>query len=256
MRNAFWISVLAMALLLACSNETPQSNPKKQTSSTSPKPEKLKKKPFFLTNKNAPDFLTKYFNKTDQRTVVLSTKVGDITFQLSDKTPIHSGNFQYLIQEKQYYDSTLFYRVAENFLIQGGDADNFMIRNRKYAIGEYALPQEFVPELFHKPGAVAMCRHYDNENEGLSSSFDFYIVIGEKSSELGLQTLERENKITFNTQQRKVYKTVGGTPHLDHEHTVFGQVTKGMDVVEKISRLPTDSQDWPDENIHITATLK
>lgn len=244
--------------MASCDNETAKKTTPKQEKQDSAvsEPQQPKEKRFYLTNENAPEFLTDYFEKTSERNVILETKYGEIEFELSDKTPIHSGNFQYLIKEKQYYDSTLFYRVAEDFIIQGGDADNFMIRNRKYAIGDYALPQEFVPELYHKPGAVAMCRHYDNENDGLSSSFDFYIVIGEPSNEVTLQKLERENGITFTSTQRNMYKTEGGAPHLDGEHTVFGQVVRGMDVVRKISTVPTDSQDWPDENIHIKATLK
>ncbi|TXC82121.1 peptidylprolyl isomerase [Luteibaculum oceani] len=221
-----------------------------------PKKKKEEKKAFFLNNENAPKFLGEYFKKNPERDFVISTKYGEIEIRLSDKTPIHTGNFLYLVKEKQYYDSTLFYRVAEDFIIQGGDADNYLISGRKYSIGEYALPQEISPDLYHKPGAVAMCRHYDNKNDGLSVSYDFYIVIGKKVSELALQRLERENNITFTSQQRKLYKTTGGTPHLDGKHTVFGHVTSGMDVVEKISKLPTDSQDWPDENVFMKVKIK
>ncbi|MGB0165271.1 MAG: peptidylprolyl isomerase [Luteibaculum sp.] len=249
-----FIGVFFLLLLWSCGSEQEATAPSKIETKEEKQIAPVEKA-FYLNNDNAPDYLANYFNENPERQVLIKTKYGEIILRLSEKTPIHSGNFLYLIKEKDYYDSTLFYRVAEDFLIQGGDADNFLISNRKYGIGEYALPMELDEELYHKPGALAMCRHYDNSNEGLSTSFDFYIVIGEKSTELQLQQLEREHNIRFSPDQRKTYKTIGGTPHLDGEHTVFGEVLSGMDVVKKISMQPTDSQDWPDENIFIEAEI-
>lgn len=253
----FLIAVVSF-LLLGCDDDTQVNH----TTSVNEKPSKEKEETeiqdtaFYLNNNNAVEFLSKYFRENTERQVVISTKFGDIEISLSDKTPVHSGNFLYLVKEWSYYDSTLFYRVAEDFIIQGGDADSYLISGRKYAIGDYALPQEIHPDLYHKVGAVAMCKNYTKRNYGLSSSYDFYIVIGDKSKEIQLQAHERELGISYSPERREYYKQVGGTPHLDEQHTVFGQVTNGMDVVRKISELPTDSQDWPDSDVFMKIKIK
>lgn len=249
---------VASLLLLGCANnpQVEDASSHKEKLPTEKKEPEVQDTAFYLNNDNAVEFLSNYFKENTERQVVISTKFGDIEITLSDRTPVHTGNFLYLVKEWSYYDSTLFYRVAENFIIQGGDADSYLISGRKYAIGDYALPQEIHPSLYHKVGAVAMCKNYTKRNYGLSSSYDFYIVIGDKSKEIQLQAHERELGISYSPERREYYKQVGGTPHLDEQHTVFGQVTNGMDVVRKISELPTDSQDWPDSDVFMNIKIK
>ena len=252
-----WNRLLGFAIplfLLACSESKPVEQ--KTTVKTKPVKEEKTEPKFFLNNENAPAFLSNYLKENPERRFVISTRYGEIEIEISEKTPVHSGNFLYLVKKFHFYDSTQFYRVAEDFIIQGGDADSYLISGRKYSVGDYALEQEIHPDLHHKVGAVAMCKNYDKHNFGLSSSFDFYIVIGDKSSELQLQVHEREKGIVFSADRRAYYKNVGGTPHLDNEHTVFGQVVSGMDVVRKISEVSTDSQDWPEENIFMKVRIK
>jgi cyclophilin family peptidyl-prolyl cis-trans isomerase len=179
--------------------------------------------------------------KDRKRDVLLITSYGDITIRLSDSTPLHRDNFLRLVKY-HYYDSVLFHRVIKNFMIQGGDPDS------KHAIagaplGEggpsYRIPAEFRPTLFHKKGVIAAAR--DNNPEKASSGSQFYIVQGKIFTDAGLDSLEtfRLNGRKIPVEQRQVYKTLGGTPHLDQNYTVFGEVVKGLNVVDKIAAVET-----------------
>lgn len=179
--------------------------------------------------------------KDRKRDVLLQTNYGDITIRLSDSTPLHRDNFLKLVKIR-YYDSVLFHRVIKNFMIQSGDPES------KHAaagvpLGDggpaYRIPAEFRSTLFHKKGVIAAAR--DDNPEKASSASQFYIVQGKIFTDGALDTLERVRlggrKIP--AEHREVYKTIGGTPHLDQGYTVFGEVVKGMDVVDKIAAVPT-----------------
>jgi len=194
--------------------------------------------------------------KDRKKDVLLQTNYGDIVVRLSDSTPLHRDNFLKLVKT-HYYDSVLFHRVIKNFMIQGGDP------NSKHAkpgepLGEggpdYTIPAEFRATLFHKKGVIAAAR--DNNPEKASSGSQFYIVQGKIFTDEGLDSVEtyRLNGRKIPADQREVYKTVGGTPHLDQGYTVFGEVVKGLDAVDKIASAPTskgEDRDRPLEDVRI-----
>ncbi len=194
--------------------------------------------------------------KDHKRDVLLQTNYGDIVLRLYDSTPLHRDNFLKLVKTG-YYDSALFHRVIQNFMIQGGDP------NSKYAkpgepLGnggpDYKIPAEFRATLFHKKGVIAAAR--DNNPEKASSGSQFYIVQGRIFTDAGLDSIEtfRLNGRKIPVEQREVYKTIGGTPHLDQNYTVFGEVVKGLDVVDKIAEVQTSKgqdRDRPLQDVRI-----
>ncbi|HEY6503358.1 MAG TPA: peptidylprolyl isomerase [Chitinophagaceae bacterium] len=178
--------------------------------------------------------------KDRKRDVLLQTSLGDITIRLSDSTPLHRDNFLKLVK-LGYYDSLLFHRVIRNFMIQGGDPNS---KNAPAGspLGNggpsYRVPAEFRTTLFHKRGVIAAAR--DNNPEKASSGSQFYIVQGKIFTEEGLDSLETIRlKRKLPADQREIYKTIGGAPHLDQGYTVFGEVVKGLDVVDKIAAVET-----------------
>ena len=179
--------------------------------------------------------------KDRKKNVLLQTSFGDIVVRLSDSTPLHRDNFLKLVKVG-YYDSVLFHRVIQNFMIQSGDP------NSKHAtVGQplgnggpdYKIPAEFRQTLFHKKGVIAAAR--DNNPEKASSGSQFYIVQGKIFTDAGLDSVEtfRMAGEKIPADQRNVYKTIGGTPHLDKSYTVFGDVVKGIEVVDKIAAVQT-----------------
>lgn len=189
---------------------------------------------------------------------LISTSKGDIKVVLYDKTPLHRDNFIKLVQQK-YYNDLLFHRVINQFMIQGGDPDS---RNAKPkdVLGnggpEYTIPAEFIPEYFHKRGALAAARMGDDVNpEKASSGSQFYIVHGRTFSDPELDAIEKRIKKQFSPEQREAYKTIGGAPHLDGNYTVFGEVYEGFDVIDAIAGAAKDRYDRPTEDIRFTITL-
>ena len=194
--------------------------------------------------------------KDRKKDVLLLTNFGDIVLRLSDSTPLHRDNFLKLVK-KGYYDSVLFHRVIYNFMIQAGDPNSKHAKPGQLLGGGgpgYRIPAEFRTTLFHKKGVIAAAR--DNNPEKASSGSQFYIVQGKIFSDAGLDSVEifRLNGRKIPVEQREVYKTIGGTPHLDQSYTVFGEVVKGMDVVDKIAGTPTSKSpdtDRPLEDVRI-----
>ena len=194
--------------------------------------------------------------KDRKKDVLLQTNYGDIVVRLSDSTPLHRDNFLKLVKT-HYYDSVLFHRVIKNFMIQGGDPNSKHAKSGE-PLGEgvhgYTIPAEFRSTLYHKKGVIAAAR--DNNPEKASSGSQFYIVQGKVFTDAGLDSVEtyRLNARKIAADQREVYKTVGGTPHLDQGYTVFGEVIKGLDVVDKIASVATsngEDRDRPLEDVRI-----
>lgn len=198
---------------------------------------------------------------TAQQQVVLETTEGVIRIALSDETPLHRDNFLKMV-DGHFYDSLLFHRVIKNFMIQAGDPDS------RYAepgasVGEgdakHTLPAEVrFPQLYHRRGMVAMAREGDEVNpERRSSGSHFYIVWGKTYSTKDLEAIQlRLDTMTNCTarltpEQIKVYKRIGGTPQLDGQYTVFGEVIEGLDVVDRIQRVMTDDYDRPVDDVRI-----
>lgn len=240
--------------------------------------------------------------KTENRIQIeMTTNKGIIVLELYNETPKHRDNFAKLAKDGAF-DSLLFHRVIEHFMIQGGDPDS------KYAksgdtLGNGDLPfmvdAEFSPELFHKKGVLAAAR--DGNIKRASSAMQFYIVQGKVFNDSLLQKAEDrinenlavnqarnqpENKALSDAlvkamdesnmelysiyndslkglakghfesykipeSQREIYKTLGGTPHLDQNYTVFGEVISGLDVVDIIAAVPTGEFDRPVEDVRI-----
>ena len=201
------------------------------------------------------------YAQDERHEVQILTNKGRIRVVLYNETPQHRDNFLRLVREG-YYDGVLFHRVINRFMIQTGDSAT---RNLKE--GEpipdlpepYKVPAEIkFPQFFHKRGALAAAREGDGVNpERASSMSQFYIVYGRIFSDAKLdKTQERVSKATngtaiFTPEIREVYKTIGGTPHLDGQYTVFGEVIEGMDVVEDIEFVKTDEKDRPIEDVRI-----
>ncbi|WP_051296339.1 peptidylprolyl isomerase [Eisenibacter elegans] len=181
--------------------------------------------------------------------ITMSTPKGDIVLRLYDQTPKHKANFLKLAQEG-FYEGLLFHRVINGFMIQGGDPNS---RNAQpgQGLGEgdvgYYVDAEFVPELFHKKGALAAAR--DNNPAKASSGCQFYIVQGKPLSDADLDAFESRTGNKYTPKQREAYRTLGGTPHLDQNYTVFGEVIEGLEVIDAIAAVATDRRDRPQEDV-------
>ena len=246
---------------------------------------------------------------------LISTTYGNIKIKLYNETPLHRDNFIKLVKEK-YYDSLLFHRVINHFMIQGGDPDS---KNAKPGVllgnggPGYTIPAEFNKTLIHKKGALAAAREGDQVNpQKASSGSQFYIVQGKKMSKQEIDAiLQRKNNIAFQKglmeffvapenaeykkrydalvksqnqeelkllfdevkpliimklkeqgrwyeytpEQYEIYETIGGTPHLDMDYTVYGEVVEGLDVVDKIAAVKTDKNNRPLQDIVMTIKL-
>jgi peptidyl-prolyl cis-trans isomerase B (cyclophilin B) len=187
----------------------------------------------------------------------IATNYGNIVVKLYDSTPLHRDNFIRLVKAG-FYDSLLFHRVIDSFMIQGGDPESKNAPDSvQLGAGEAPggrIPAEFNKNYFHKKGALAAAR--DDNPEKASSNCQFYIVEGKPYNDTVLNMMEcqmrNENPaFSFTDGQRKVYNTVGGAPFLDQNYTVFGEVVKGLDVVDKIAALPRDANDRPLQNVRM-----
>jgi len=180
-----------------------------------------------LTTENAIDFLTEYGKENQETRVRIKTQHGDIDIELYTDTPIHRANFIYLIKQK-VFDNSFFHRVVPNFIIQGGNADTREVHKKRAQISAgYLLPAE-INTRKHTYGSVSGAKEYRKNPNKKTFPFEFFIFLGPPTS----------------------------TSHLDGNYTIFGKVTKGMDVVEKIANLPTDPDgDWPTANVFITAEV-
>lgn len=197
--------------------------------------------------------------KDRKRDVELITTEGTVVLRLYDSTPLHRDNFLRLVKS-HYYDSVLFHRVIKNFMIQAGDPNSKHAEPGK-PLGNgdlgYTIPAEFRPTIFHKKGVLASARESDNINpEKRSSASQFYIVQGRTFTDKEMDSIEVAclHGYKLPAAHREVYKTIGGTPQLDQNYTVFGEVVSGFDVVEKIASTPTSKgqdRDRPLQDVRI-----
>jgi len=201
-------------------------------------------------------------SQTKSTEVLFETTVGNIRIALYDETPQTRDNFL-KITKMGVYDSLLFHRVIKDFMIQSGDTNSKHAKpGQLLGTGDfdYTTEAEFrLPQIFHRRGVVAMARESDKVNpERRSSACQFYIVWGKiyTDDRIIAKVQERLDSATQGTvkltpEMIEVYKTIGGTPHLDGQYTVFGEVTEGLDIVEKIQLAATDKNDRPLEDIRI-----
>ena len=237
-------------------------------------------------------------NPKKDKLVKIKTSFGEMTVVLFDETPLHKANF-ITLAESGRYDSTIFHRVINEFMVQGGDI--YRKPNETQSSDDDRLPAEFVPSLFHHKGALAAAR--TNNPEKKSSSCQFYIVQGKvydkdeltidqnklnqtfakllqegKIDSIRNQLIELQKEKKFDEmndlianscdyleevsgeklrkemspERLEAYTTIGGTPHLDDEYTVFGKVIEGLEVIDKIAAVETKRGDAPVENVHMT----
>lgn len=223
---------LTISILFSCENkskDTTEKNREQKNDSVNIKNSAQKPKydleTIVLTDENVVDFLTWYGERNPENKVLIETKYGNIEVELSDKTPLHRANFIYLVK-KNYFNTTYFHRVVKNFIIQGGSSDESITKKDRKNIGKYLIPPEFNNTLKHHYGALAAARLWEENPEKLSNPYEFYFV---------------QNK--------------NGSHHLNNEHTVFGKITKGFEVMDEIASQETDKKEFPLLNIKIKATL-
>jgi len=188
--------------------------------------------------------------------VSISTSYGVIKIKLYNETPLHRDNFIKLAKES-YLTGTLFHRVIKNFMIQGGDP-NSKNADSTAILGNggptYTIPAEIkAPTLFHKKGALGAAR--DGNPAKASSGSQFYIVQGQVYTDQQLDNIAQQTGKPLSKEQREAYKTIGGTPHLDGDYTVFGEVYEGLDVVNKIASVQTGKNDRPVKDVKMTVTV-
>lgn len=183
---------------------------------------KVKKNPK-ITQENVVAFLTKYGKENPETKVRISTIYGEIDIILFKDTPLHRANFIYLVKQK-YFNETFFQRVVPNFIIQAGSSDLKSTSKKRFSIGvDYRIPYEKGNGRIHKKGTLSGAKYYRKNPDNMSVPFEFFIFLGPKSS----------------------------TTHLNGNYTIFGKVTKGMDVVTKIANLPADEGEWPLDNVYL-----
>ncbi len=188
---------------------------------------------------------------------LITTDYGNIKIRLYDETPKHRDNFVKLVKEG-FYNGTLFHRVIQGFMIQGGDPNSKNAPSgQPLGMGDvgYTIPAEFNPSLIHKKGAICAAR---TENPAKASSgCQFYIVQGKTYTDAELDQMEMRAGIKYTPAQRQIYKTLGGTPFLDMNYTVFGEVVEGLEIVDKIAAVATNRQigDRPVKDVKMTIKL-
>lgn len=174
-----------------------------------------------LDSPTAMEFYLEYDRRHKENKVRITTDFGAIDILLFDETKFHRCNFIYLTK-RQYFDNTQFFRVIDNFMIQGGNGDDMETAIKRRKIGKYLLPRDTNRGFKHDRGTVSMPSSDIKNPHKLASPYQFFIV-----------------------QQQ------GGAHHLNGDYTVFGKVIQGMDVVDKIASVKTDDSDWPLQNVYI-----
>ena len=190
--------------------------------------------------------------------VKIETSYGDMVVKLYNETPLHRDNFIKLVKDGTY-DGLIFHRVINQFMIQGGDPNSRTAKpGQMLGDGElgYTIPAEFVPGLFHKKGALAAARQGDEVNpQKASSSCQFYIVQGTTWDANRLKMVEQRMGKSFTAKEAEVYATLGGTPFLDGDYTVFGEVVEGMEVIDKIAAVQCGPMDRPIEDVKMKMSI-
>lgn len=188
----------------------------------------------------------------------IETEYGTIIIKLYNETPQHRDNFIKLVKDG-FYTDLLFHRVINNFMIQGGDPESKNAPAGKM-LGSggpgYTVPAEFDSSFIHKKGALSAARMGDQVNPTKASSgSQFYIVQGQKYDSAQLQMMSMRTGMKYTPEQRELYATIGGTPHLDMNYTVFGEVVEGLEVIDKIAAVQVGMGDRPVKDVKFTITL-
>jgi len=251
LKRLAFISIGCLALscaIISCQNTTTAQQP-------NPTPQPLPSKQEEPTPSNTP--------APAGSKVIVHTAFGDMTVLLYDETPQHRDNFVKLVGQK-FYDDLLFHRCIKQFMVQGGDPDS-----RNAAAGKqlgmggpgYTIPAEFNAKFIHKKGALCAARMGDAMNPRKESSgSQFYLVQGKPMTDAELTQIEtmvatKMPGFKYTAEQKNLYKTVGGTPFLDMDYTVFGEVIEGLSVIESINAQPTARGDRPLKDIKMSMEI-
>lgn len=233
MQKQYWkypLYCCLVGIMVSCSSsEKAKKAPKKIVSTVKPAPKKAaepkKKGDLPLSAETAIPFLQRFAAESPENKVRIETPMGSFDILLFEQTPYHRANFIFLTKQK-YFDGTYFHRVVTDFIIQGGNSDNFDTGKKRREIGKYLLPPDTRNGLKHHRGVVSMPSSEIENPHKLASPYEFFIV-----------------------QQSP------GAYHLDGNYTVFGKVIRGMDVVDAINALPTDKREWPLTNMRMRVTV-
>ncbi len=190
--------------------------------------------------------------KSSETLVEIKTDLGVMVARLYNSTPLHKENFIKLVKQG-FYDSLLFHRIINGFMIQGGDptskhADSVAMLGAGEIPNLPTIAAEFRTHLIHKKGVLAAAR--DNNPEKKSSNCQFYIVQGKKADTAQLNVANNYTK-----DQKEIYQRIGGTPFLDQNYTIFGEVFIGLDVIDKIANTPVYETDRPVKNVRMKIKL-
>lgn len=216
-------------------------------------------RPLAVDETNSIKKYSKLINTKDGRYhVLIMTSMGDMVVKLYNETPLHRDNFVSKVKAG-FYDSLLFHRVINNFMIQGGDPDSKQAKTGA-ALGEGSAPGENIPaefrtdqNIYHKRGVLAAAR--DNNPEKSSSNCQFYIVQRKAWRPTQLDSTIIKRNLVLNEAQKKLYTSIGGTPHLDGGYTVYGELEIGFEVLDKIAATKTDKADRPESDVRMKMFL-
>jgi len=230
MKLKFVFILICLSVFYNCNKEKPKTTlqqPKaiKKEAVVIPKKTIPKINKDSLNRKNVVPFFTEYGKQNPETKVRFKTRLGDIIIKLYNDTPIHRANFIFLTKIG-YFDTTCFHRVVSGFIAQGGNSENHKTAKIRNKYRNYLLPSEFRKNHRHKRGIIAAAREWENNPEKKSTPFEFYFI-----------------------QNRK------GEHHLNGEHTVFGEVIRGMKVIDKIIMEKADTDEWPFIDIEIQAEV-
>ncbi len=204
-----------------------------------------KKESVIITPANLDSVLTQYGKENPENEVMIETDHGTIRLKLYDDVPLHRANFVKLIR-KDIMTKADFYRIASQIHDSG---------RRSEQEAQLPDPGRIQREYFHKRGALSMART-DNENPHKeSSSTEFFIVQGERYADWDIDQQAKELGLRLTPEQRQVYLTQGGYLSLDQQYTVFGEVTEGIEVVDKIASVKVYNEDKPVTKIPMKISL-
>lgn len=254
----YLIILIIVMGLMGCEDEAtkqPKQQVTKKEKTTPPKkqpvpvPKKEKPKPF-LSSENVVEFLTQYGKKNPETILDIYTSFGKVRVRLYKDTPLHRASFV-LLSKSGYFDRSTFTRVAPFFIAQGGGVSTDKQDSIVHSIGLYSIPKEFKRHHFHKRGALAAARRYKKNPEKRSNPYAFYFVEGTMYNTPTLDRYEKENNYKFSEKQRAYYLKHPSAAHLDGQHTVFGEIISGYDVVPQLTQVETDSRDWPKQDLFV-----
>ena len=184
--------------------------------------------------------------------VKIETAKGYCVVKLYNETPVHRDNFIKLVKAR-YFDATTFNRILKGFVIQGGDPDSLYDKSKTLKPEQKWIQPEFNPALFHKRGVLAMGR--DDNKDKASFTTQIYFVDGKTYANEQLDIIEKKLGLHFTEAQRETYHTIGGTPFLDQNYTVFGEIVKGIDFIDKVTAVKVNKDGNPDNEVKMKITV-